>query len=109
MRAGELRRRVTIQQRAATQDTFGGQSTSWTDWQTNVPCAIQPLAGRELMAARAVNAETTHMIDMRYMPGLTAAMRILYGTRVFNIVSVVNVEERNREHQIMASEGLNDG
>jgi len=109
MRAGELRRRVTIQQRTTTLDTYGGQSTAWTDFAKNVPCSISPLNGRELMAAQAVNSEVSHTISMRYLAGLTAAMRILYGTRVFNIQGVINVDERNREMTVLASEGLNDG
>lgn len=109
MRAGELRRRVTIQQRVTTQDTFGGQSQTWTDFAANVPAAIDPLSGRELMTAQATQSEVSHRITIRYLPGVTAAMRIVYQGRYFNISAVMNIEERNREMQILASEGLNNG
>ena len=109
MRAGELRRRVSIQQRDATQDTFGQQATSWTDLYTNVPVAIQALSGRELLAAQAVNSEVSHNINLRYLAGITANMRILYGTRIFNITAVMNIDERNKELMLQAAEGLNDG
>lgn len=109
MRAGELRRRVTIQQRVTTQDTFGGQSQTWADFAAHVPAAIEPLSGRELMTAQSTQSEVSHRITIRYLPGVTAAMRIVYQGRYFNISAVMNIEERNREMQILASEGLNNG
>ena len=118
MRAGDLRRRVLIQIHSTTQDTFGQQVTTWTDWLTNVPADIQPLSGRELIAAQAVNAEVTHMIVIRYHPQMAdpikvAAMRVIYVnagvTRYFNVASSINEDEKNRTINLMATEGLNRG
>lgn len=118
MRAGTLRRRILIQIRQVTQDTFGQQVTNWIDLLTNVPADIQALSGRELIAAQAVNSEVTHQIVIRYHPLMAdpvkvAAMRAIYinegVTRYFNIQSGINVDERNREIDLMAVEGLNKG
>lgn len=117
MRAGDLRRRILIQIQATTQDTFGQQQTAWSDWLTNVPADIQALSGRELISAQALNAEVTHLIVIRYHPLLAdpvkvAAMRAIYVnagvTRYFNVKSAINVDERNREINLMAAEGLNN-
>lgn len=109
MQIGKLNRLVSIQQRASTQDTFGQQSTGWTNLYTNVHVAIRPLSGREMLAAQAVNSEVSHNINLRYLAGITANMRILYGTRIFNITAVMNIDERNKELMLQAAEGLNDG
>ena len=117
MRAGDLRRRVLLQKRIVTQDTFGQQVTNWIDFLSGVPSDIQPLSGRELIAAQAVNAEVTHQIVVRYHPLLVdpiqnAALRIVYAPaagvlRYFNVQSATNVDERNKQITFLAIEGLN--
>lgn len=113
MRSGDLRKRVTFQVRSTVSDAFGQQSSVWTDLFT-IWAGIEGLSARELYAAQAVQSEVTHTIMVRYrpefaLPAVVAAMRVLYGARVFNISGAVNVNERNREIVISASEGLNLG
>jgi head-tail adaptor len=43
-----------------------------------------------------VNAKRPVMVTMRYLAGITAQMRVLYGSRTFQIISVLNVDQRNR-------------
>jgi SPP1 family predicted phage head-tail adaptor len=118
MRAGDLRRRVIVQKRTTTQDTFGQQATTWSDVLTGVPADIQPLSGRELVVAQAVNAAVTHQITMRWHPLLAdpvavAAMRVKYVTpqvtRYFNVAASLNVDERNKTIELSAIEGENPG
>lgn len=109
MRAGALRHRITIQQKTIGTDAFGGPTETWADVCT-VNASIEPLNGRELILAQSVNAETTERIRIRYRSGITAAMRIVFGARLFNITAPpINPEERNRELILMVSEGLNEG
>lgn len=108
MRAGDLRRRVLIQSRQATVDGFGQRSTTWTDVAT-VFAEIQPLSGRELQLAQAINAEVNHKVTIRYRPGISAAMRVVYQGRRFNIQAVIDVDMRHRTLELSCSEGLNDG
>ena len=118
MRTADLRRRISIQTRATTKDSFGQQTLTWTDLLTGVPANIEALSGRELLAAQAVNAEVTHQITVRYHSALAdpvkvAAMRGVYVnagvTRYFNFSAPVNPNEMNRWRQISAVEGLNQG
>lgn len=108
MRAGALRHSVSIQRKIMTTDSHGGPVEAW-DTVCTTNASIEPLQGREFIAAQAVNAETTGRIRMRYRSGIVPAMRVIFGTRVFNIQSVINPEERNRELILMVSEGLNEG
>lgn len=111
--AGKRNRRVIIQQRSLTQDTSGGQVETWTDV-APVWAAIEPLTAREIVAAQAVQSEVSHSITILWQPAFAdpkavAAMRIVYGTRIFNIAGSMNPEERNRELILTASEGMNKG
>lgn len=113
MRAGDLRHRVTFQVRSAIQDSFGGQSESWSDVAT-VWADVLPLSGRELMSAQAVNVELSHKVTIRYQaqfagPKAVAAMRIAYGDRIFNIHSALDVDERHKEIDLTCAEGLSNG
>jgi SPP1 family predicted phage head-tail adaptor len=113
MRTGAMRRRITLQSRDATVDANGGQVTSWTNVAT-VWASIEPLSVRELLAAQSVQSEISHKITLRYQPALAsmkalAAMRALYGTRIFSIAGGMNLDERNRELDLLATESLNNG
>ena len=109
MRSGDLRRRMTIQTRTATTDPLGGQLQIWTDFVANVPAQIRALSSAEIFTAQSVNSKVTHEITIRYMAGITSAMRGVYSGRYFNFSTPINVDERNIELVIQATEGLNDG
>jgi SPP1 family predicted phage head-tail adaptor len=111
--AGQLRKRVTIQQRASTQDAFGQQAITWTDLAT-VWAHIESLSGGQLARAQSIYSETTHQVTVRWQSTLNdikkvGSYRILYGTRIFDIGGDLNVDERNRVVMLLAREGLNEG
>ena len=113
IRAGTLRKRVSIQSRSTALDSFGGQSTTWATIAT-VWAEIVALSGREVMLAQAERVEVSHTITMRYQPIFAApitvaAYRVLYQGRIFNVRSSENVDERNRVILFTCNEGLNDG
>ena len=113
LRAGQLTRRLKIQSRSATQDTFGGPSLVWTDVAT-VWAEIQPLTGRELEGAQRMASEVSHQITVRYQaifadPKVVAGYRAIYKGRVFNIHASLNEDERNTVLTLLASEGMDDG
>lgn len=106
--AGELKRRVTLQERLTTKTPAGGQVTTWSDVAT-VFAKIDPRPGSEPLEAGAIRGVLSHVVRIRYRPGVTPAMRLLYGTRVLNIASVVDVEEAHVVLDLYCSEGLNQG
>ena len=113
MMAGRLRKSVRFQTRNPSVDSFGQQVTSWTDV-FSTRASIEPLSAREQFAAQAVQSEISHRITVRYRtelanPTAVAAMRVVFGTRVFNIVGALNIDERHAIVEISATEGLNDG
>ena len=51
-----------------------------------------------------VNSEITHKIKLRYVKGILPSMQVLYKTRKFQIISVINYQEKNCELQLMCKE-----
>jgi SPP1 family predicted phage head-tail adaptor len=105
MRSGKLRHTVTLQSLVETQDGYGGTTESWTDFAT-VRASVEPLQGREYFAAQQERAEVTTRFRIRYIPGVLPTMRIMFDGRAFNIESIINPNERNRELHLMAVEVL---
>jgi SPP1 family predicted phage head-tail adaptor len=101
--AMNLNTRVTIQRRGTTQDTAGQTVETWSDTGT-VWGSIRPISGREYFAASGERAEVTHEIMLRY--GITVAPRdrVKHGTRLFDIKSVLNVDEMSRYLKLMCVE-----
>ena len=103
MRAGRLRHRVMIQQLVP--DPSIGGTDIWHDYAT-VWAAIEPLRGREYLAAQQEGAEVTGRITTRYINGVKPGMRWKYESRIFDIISVIDLEERHVELQLMVKEVL---
>lgn len=69
---------------------------------------INPASARDLerFAAGTVIATASHVIEILYHPGVTVQTRITYGSRLFQVTSVRNPDEANRELVIVAEEML---
>jgi SPP1 family predicted phage head-tail adaptor len=103
MQSGALRYRVTIQQQATSRSTMGSEQPTWTTF-AQTWAGFEPLSGRELLAAKQVQGEDTTRITIRYMAGINPKMRVIFldrrqsnKTRIFDITSITNTGERNRE------------
>lgn len=104
----KLRHQVTLQSRSTVNDGFGQEVDTWTDVAT--PFAdIEPALGTSQESAEAQTSSITHLLTIRFRPSVTARMRVVYGARIFEIVSVIDVEERHFWLQLQCSEGLTAG
>ena len=102
MNAGRLRHRVTLQ--VPTRDPAFGSETVWADYAT-VWAAVEPLRGREFYAAQQVASEVTGKITLRYLAGVAPEMRVLWGSRIYEILSPpIDPEERHLELQLLVRE-----
>lgn len=102
--SNKLNHRITIQSPT-------GNASSMTDsetWSTfaEVYAGVDPLQGKAYFESNRENASVDIRIYIRYLPGITTAMRILFGSRIFEIVSIINIGERNREMHLMCREVL---
>lgn len=70
---------------------------------------VAPKTGREYDEAQKLRAETTYNVMTRYFPSITTDMRILFRGRILRIESVLNIDEKNEQLQIVASEADTNG
>lgn len=105
MKIGKLRHRIAIEQVVETQDSDGSVIEAWSSYAA-VQASIEPISGREYFAAQSTQADVTHRIRLRYFPGVTPKMRVNYNSRIFDILSVININEHNRELQLMCRESI---
>ena len=95
MKAGDLRHYCSIQTPTTAADDFGLSGTvSWSVF-GYVWAAIWPVSAKERVSADKVEMVATHRIRIRYLSGILPKMRVMFGSRTFEIVSIVNFEERN--------------
>lgn len=98
-----MRDRVEVQSSTATADALGQEIESWATTNT-IWAEIRTLSGREAANAEQLKAGSTHMIRTRYFSGLTPALRLRAGSRVFQILSIDDTSNRHRELLITCQE-----
>ena len=113
LNSGSLRHRIEIQEPVEVQDSDTGDIT-W-EWDTvegceSVPAEIAPLSAREFLAASATQSDVAARITIRYRAGITAKMRCLHGSKIYNIRGVLADADSGLEYLTLpVSEGTNSG
>lgn len=102
MKAGQLNQWATLERRAPGQDDYGQPIDAWTPLFTTF-AAVEPLTGREYIAAAAMQSEVSLRIRLRFRPGvdLTSADRVRHDGKIYNIVSVIDRRAAHREIELM--------
>ena len=104
---GKMRHRILFQAFNGDVDDLGDirddDPANWRNVRT-VWAAIDPVSGREFYAAEQSQSQVTHKIRCRYFPGAETAQRILFRDRVFQIISILDWEERHESFLIIAKE-----
>jgi SPP1 family predicted phage head-tail adaptor len=104
---GEMWTRVTIEQATKSQNEVGETVLSWATFAT-VWASVESLSARETERFAETVGFMTHRIKIRYLSGLTGAMRIVYRSRVLEIGQIL---ERDRlwHQEIICTEKRADG
>ena len=112
MRAGRLRHRLVLQKPVTARNaTTNEKETTWTTVST-VWGGIEPIRGKERVSAQGLDAVYDVRLPMRYsseIAGIDATWRATNGGKVYAFQSVLNIDERNNEVEVLASEGVQDG
>lgn len=103
MQIGKLRHYVDLQSSSDVPNEVGEREKTWTTF-ASVWASIEPLSGRKLLQYQHLNAELSHRIVIRYNSSVTSKCRIVFGTRIFDINVVKNLEERNIYLEILGKE-----
>jgi len=105
MRAGQLKQRITIQQPTQTKNAIDEVVSTWSTFCT-IWAAIEPAVGSSYYAANQLDAKVDGKVRIRYRGDLEPTMRVKFGDRILNIVSIVHPQENHRELHLMYTENL---
>ena len=97
MKAGQLDQRVTVERQQGGFDELGQPLPD--TWAPLFSCwaAVEPLTGREFIAAAAAVSEVTAKIRLRYRPGVLGTDRVNHDGQVYGIEAVIDVHSSRRE------------
>ena len=117
MLANRLRHRVAVQELVETQNsTTGAVTRAWEnvllDSSTEldaVPAEVLTGPGREFMQSGSTQNEIAARINLRWFPGLTQKMRIVWDGNVYNIQSIETDVTARREYRLKCIAGVSDG
>jgi SPP1 family predicted phage head-tail adaptor len=97
MRSGPLRNRIEIQEPTEARDAAGGGTVTFATVATRYG-AVEPLSARERLIAGQMGTRVAVRIRLRWYEGLTTRHRLKMGTRTFQLIGVVQPDERKIEH-----------
>jgi SPP1 family predicted phage head-tail adaptor len=103
MKIGDLNKRVIFQYQVKIPDGMGGNISTWED-EATVWAAIWPISASEQVQAMQNVMTISHRIRIRYRTILKPSWRICFGTRYFNIVSIINPDEKNQMLDLICKE-----
>ena len=104
MNAGRMRHRVELRtplypnESGYANTTYSSLGTFWAE--------VEPLRGREYWQSQHENSEVTHRIRMRFVRRAKANANLVafYGGREFEVLSVIDPNERNISLELMCKE-----
>jgi len=102
---GSLNKRITFQHEEKTEDGMGGYDSVWTD-SSKAWAAIWPTSAKEQIQSAKETMVISHRIRVRYRSGILSSYRIKFRNRYFNIVSIINPEERNEWLDLLCKEAI---
>jgi SPP1 family predicted phage head-tail adaptor len=110
MRAGDLRDRVTFEQKVITNDPVSNEELVARVEFVTVWAKVTDLSVRELISAQSTQSEVTCRIVVRYREGFDATMRARHDGRIYNLHGALRDPVSGREYLTFpASEGTNNG
>lgn len=92
---GDLRHRMRLEHPVSLPDGAGGANITY-GLLAEIWCQLRPRSGGEQGANEGVQASLSHEVWLRWRCGVTTEMRLVLGARVFDIIAVIDVEERRR-------------
>jgi len=103
MRIGSLKKRIVIQLFTKVKGSTGGFIKTWADKYT-VWASIWPISAKEQIANMGEVMLVTHKIRIRFKKNIKPKWRVTYNNRTFNIVSVINVMELDKDIDLLCEE-----
>lgn len=110
--AGALRQLVDVQKKG-TLDSHGNVNPEWVTEYSSVSAKVEDAGGSQMgpdkfWDPRAGNTQmiptVTHRVTLRYISTLDGTRRIIFGSKVLDIVSISDFEQRHIYQVVMCRE-----
>ncbi len=108
MQAGRLDTLITIEQKSYARTEFNELVDEW-EYFAQVWASVNDISGREFLASGGIQTEVTTKIYLRQIAGVTAGMRVVDGSDIYNIIAPLGRDRRSNLMTLMCSRGLNNG
>ena len=104
MKIGELKHVVSIQAKTKTRDSVGSWVETWSEF-AKTRAKISAISASEQVKNQQIENQITHKVTIRYQSGIIPEMRVVYNSRIFEIVGPpINVREENRWLELLCVE-----
>lgn len=101
---GKMRHRVRIEKRTRSGDGMGGAGSTW-ELDQIVWAYVRPKQSTESTGRDRIEERKTYLFTVRYRSDLTAAKRLVFENENYNIVTVKNIDERDKYMELEAVVG----
>lgn len=93
---GQMRERITIQNRSAGVGGPGDVSFTWTDWKASINARVMPMRVDVTTIDDRLAAQDFWEVTIRYIEGVTDKQRIVWRGRNLLIKGLRNLDEHKR-------------
>ncbi len=100
---GRLRHRLVLEALSTSRDGGGGVADEWEEVAT-LWAALSPTRGFEESRGGKPEAQRGHKVLIRYRADLVPTMRFREGTRIFEIQTIRDVDERGAYQEVRCVE-----
>lgn len=90
MKAGKLDRRIRLETKTATLDSYGQESVTW-GLLAEVWAEVLPMSGRELIASMQVTPEAMTKFRIRWITGFNETGRIVYRNEIYEVTHIAEI------------------
>lgn len=101
MRTGRANTKMVFETNTPTRSSSGESVASWSTYKTAWG-ELQQVRGGETFRSRQVHADadSVFVFDWIDAPAVTSSMRATSGSRVFDVLAVNNIGDRNRQVRV---------
>jgi SPP1 family predicted phage head-tail adaptor len=90
--ATRARHRVIVKTKTCVSDGIGGQTETWSG-STEIWASIAPIKAEQKMDYKTIGVDATHLVEVRGLIDIPEDSMIYYGSRVFEVKTVENIQE----------------
>jgi len=102
---GKMRFRIKVENPTNTRDAGGGLAQAYTPV-TFIYANIMPTSANSTYRQGMVQEKITHEVTIRYMKNIGTNSRISFGSRLFDVKGIINIDQRDRFLKLLCEEGV---